>query len=101
MAAATATLRWVLQLHRDVPRAARFYAEGLDFSVNVCTLRWAELQSGPLKLALMHTNDRCGYCCLPPRSPPSITQFVLLRVSDGCKFGVVRGNEVGVNMAVF
>jgi len=34
--AATATLRWVLQLHRDVPRAARFYAEGLDFSVNVC-----------------------------------------------------------------
>ena len=53
--AATATLRWVLQLHRDVPRAARFYAEGLDFSVNVCTLRWAELQSGPLKLALMHT----------------------------------------------
>nr|CAB3469810.1 unnamed protein product [Digitaria exilis] len=56
--AATATLRWVLQLHRDVPRAARFYSEGLDFSVNVCTLRWAELQSGPLKLALMHTNDR-------------------------------------------
>ena len=56
--AATATLRWVLQLHRDVPRAARFYAEGLDFSVNVCTLRWAELQSGPFKLALMHTNDR-------------------------------------------
>ena len=101
MAAATATLRWVLQLHRDVPRAARFYAEGLEFSVNVCTLRWAELQSGPLKLALMHTNDRCGYCCLLPRSPPSITQFVLLRVSDGCKFGVVRGDEVGVNMAVF
>nr|XP_015640937.2 uncharacterized protein LOC4340193 [Oryza sativa Japonica Group] len=56
-AAATATLRWVLQMHRDVPRAARFYSEGLDFSVNVCTLRWAELQSGPLKLALMHTND--------------------------------------------
>nr|BAX25128.1 hypothetical protein [Oryza brachyantha] len=56
--AAAATLRWVLQMHRDVPRAARFYAEGLDFSVNVCTLRWAELQSGPLKLALMHTNDR-------------------------------------------
>ena len=76
MAAATATLRWVLQLHRDVPRAARFYAEGLDFSVNVCTLRWAELQSGPLKLALMHTNDRCEYFCLLPRSPCSIIQFV-------------------------
>ncbi|THU48342.1 hypothetical protein C4D60_Mb09t25220 [Musa balbisiana] len=50
-----AAFRWVLQLHRDVPRAARFYSEGLDFSVNVCTLRWAELQSGPLKLALMHS----------------------------------------------
>ncbi|KAM0847626.1 hypothetical protein ACQ4PT_054903 [Festuca glaucescens] len=54
---AAATLRWVVQMHRDVPRAARFYAEGLDFGVNVCTLRFAELQSGPLKLALMHTND--------------------------------------------
>jgi hypothetical protein len=94
MAAATATLRWVLQLHRDVPRAARFYSEGLDFSVNVCTLRWAELQSGPLKLALMHTNDRCGYCCFLPRSRRSIIQLVLLRASDGCGFGVVRGNEV-------
>ncbi|URE29097.1 hypothetical protein MUK42_03478 [Musa troglodytarum] len=49
-----AAFRWVLQLHRDVPRAARFYSEGLDFSVNVCTLRWAGLQSG-LKLALMHS----------------------------------------------
>ncbi|KAI0524230.1 hypothetical protein KFK09_003594 [Dendrobium nobile] len=50
-----AAFRWVLQLHRDVPKAARFYSEGLDFSVDVCTLRWAELQSGPLKLALMHS----------------------------------------------
>ena len=74
---AAATLRWVLQLHRDVPRAARFYSEGLDFSVNVCTLRWAELQSGPLKLALMHTNDRCGYWWLfIPRSPRIIILFV-------------------------
>ncbi|KAJ3683070.1 hypothetical protein LUZ60_013297 [Juncus effusus] len=48
-------LRWVVQMHRDVPRAARFYSDGLDFTVNVCTLRWAELQSGPLKLALMHS----------------------------------------------
>ncbi|KAJ8616270.1 hypothetical protein MRB53_035642 [Persea americana] len=52
-----ASLRWVLQLHKDVPRAARFYSEGLDFSVNVCTLKWAELQSGPFKLALMQSNS--------------------------------------------
>ncbi|XP_074580248.1 uncharacterized protein LOC141836640 [Curcuma longa] len=50
-----AVVRWILQLHRDVPRAARFYSEGLDFSVDVCTLRWAELHSGPFKLALMHS----------------------------------------------
>jgi hypothetical protein len=51
----TAALRWIVQMHRDVPKAARFYADGLDFTVNVCTLHWAELQSGPLKLALMHS----------------------------------------------
>uniref|UniRef100_A0A2N9FHZ4 Glyoxalase/fosfomycin resistance/dioxygenase domain-containing protein n=1 Tax=Fagus sylvatica TaxID=28930 RepID=A0A2N9FHZ4_FAGSY len=50
-----ASFRWILQLHKDVPKAARFYTEGLDFTVNVCTLRWAELQSGPLKLALMQS----------------------------------------------
>ncbi|XP_062147134.1 uncharacterized protein LOC133854885 [Alnus glutinosa] len=54
---ATASFRWLLQLHKDVPKAARFYTEGLDFTVNVCTLRWAELQSGPLKLGLMQSNN--------------------------------------------
>ncbi|OAY56412.1 uncharacterized protein LOC110604882 isoform X2 [Manihot esculenta] len=55
---AAASFRWLLQLHKDVPRAARFYSEGLDFTVNVCTLRWAELQSASLKLALMQSpND--------------------------------------------
>ncbi|PKA56432.1 hypothetical protein AXF42_Ash014935 [Apostasia shenzhenica] len=52
-----ATFRWVLQLHKDVPKAARFYSEGLGFTIDVCTLRWAELQSGPLKLALMHSSS--------------------------------------------
>ncbi|RVW43225.1 hypothetical protein CK203_015608 [Vitis vinifera] len=53
-----ASFRWILQLHKDVPRAARFYSEGLDFTINVCTLRWAELQSGPLKLALMQNQSQ-------------------------------------------
>ncbi|XP_055823556.1 uncharacterized protein LOC129892046 isoform X2 [Solanum dulcamara] len=52
-----ASFRWILQLHKDVPKAARFYSDGLDFSINVCTHRWAELQSGPLKLALMHSSS--------------------------------------------
>ncbi|KAA3460118.1 Lactoylglutathione lyase/glyoxalase I family protein [Gossypium australe] len=50
-----ASFRWLLQFHKDVPKATKFYSQGLDFSVNVCTLRWAELQSGPLKLALMQS----------------------------------------------
>ncbi|GLJ44872.1 hypothetical protein SUGI_0944540 [Cryptomeria japonica] len=53
MAAKAATLRWIVQLHKDVPKAARFYSDGLGFTVNVCTLKWAELQSGPLTIALM------------------------------------------------
>ncbi|KAK7853757.1 uncharacterized protein LOC112038744 [Quercus suber] len=65
---AAASFRWILQLHKDVPKAARFYSEGLDLTVNVCTLRWAELQSGPLKLALMQSpNDHVvqnGYSSL-------------------------------------
>ncbi|CAI9279578.1 unnamed protein product [Lactuca saligna] len=57
MVAASASFRWILQLHKDVPKAAKFYKEGLDFTINVCTLRWAELESGPLKLALMHSSS--------------------------------------------
>ncbi|KAK1420219.1 hypothetical protein QVD17_21633 [Tagetes erecta] len=53
----TASFKWILQLHKDVPKAARFYKQGLDFTINVCTLRWAELESGPLKLALMHSSS--------------------------------------------
>ena len=49
----SATLKWVLQLHKDVPKAAQFYSEGLDFTLHLCTLRWAHLQSGPLNLALL------------------------------------------------
>ncbi|XVF10483.1 hypothetical protein REPUB_Repub07fG0187000 [Reevesia pubescens] len=52
---AAASFRWLLQLHKDVPKAAKFYSQGLDFSVNICTLRWAELQSGPLKLGLVQS----------------------------------------------
>lgn len=46
------SLRHVLLLQRDVPKAARFYNEGLGLTVNVCTERWAELQAGATRLAL-------------------------------------------------
>ncbi|KAL2892072.1 Protein pelota-like protein, partial [Bienertia sinuspersici] len=55
-----AILRWVMQLHKDVPKAANFYSQGLGFTVNVCTPRWAELHLDSFKLALLHS----------PRTPP-------------------------------
>ncbi|KAJ8768535.1 hypothetical protein K2173_022640 [Erythroxylum novogranatense] len=36
---------WILQLHKDVPIAIRFYSQGLDFTVNVCTLRYSFMLS--------------------------------------------------------
>ncbi|KAM1013516.1 hypothetical protein FF1_043443 [Malus domestica] len=52
---AAESFRWLLQLHKDVPKASRFNAEGLDFTVNVCTIRWADLRFGSLKLSLMQS----------------------------------------------
>lgn len=58
-----ATLRHVLLLQRDVPRAARFYSEGLGLPVAVLTERWAELRAGSTSLALKAV-DGCAAFCL-------------------------------------
>lgn len=58
-----ATIRWIVQLHKDVPKAARFYSDGLGLSLHVCTLNWAELQSGPLKLALLRAPRYTSFPC--------------------------------------
>ncbi|GAQ85263.1 hypothetical protein KFL_002260190 [Klebsormidium nitens] len=52
-----ARLRYIMLLQRDVPRAAKFYSEGLGLTVNVCSDRWAELQSGDMKLALKQVDS--------------------------------------------
>ncbi|PQP96558.1 uncharacterized protein Pyn_12427 [Prunus yedoensis var. nudiflora] len=88
---AGASFRWILQLHKDVPKAARFYSEGLDFTVDVCTLRWAELQSGPLKLALMQSpNDhvmqnRMGYSSLLSFTVKDINQTMTKLMALGAE----------------
>ena len=58
-----ATLRHVLLLQRDVPRAARFYSEGLGLPIAVLTERWAELRAGSTSLALKAV-DGCAALCL-------------------------------------
>lgn len=45
-------LRQVLLLQRDVPKATKFYKEGLGLRVKVLTERWAELDAGSITLAL-------------------------------------------------
>eukprot|EP00850_Spirogloea_muscicola_P014776 SM000108S14220 [mRNA] locus=s108:437043:437946:+ [translate_table: standard] len=47
-----ALLRCVMMLQRDVPRGVQFYRDGLGLAVNVCTERFAELQSGDVKLTI-------------------------------------------------
>lgn len=45
-------LRHILLLQRDVPKAAKFYSEGLGLEIRVLTERWAELDCGSSSLAL-------------------------------------------------
>lgn len=49
---ASQMLRHILLLQRDVPKAAKFYSEGLGLKVKVLTERWAELYCGSSILAL-------------------------------------------------
>ncbi|CAN6443882.1 unnamed protein product [Victoria cruziana] len=84
-----ASFRWLLQLHKDVPKAAQFYSEGLGFTVNVCTLRWAELQSGPLRLALMQSSSEVmmqkGYSSLLSFTVKDISATVTKLMSLGAE----------------
>ncbi|KAL6982974.1 hypothetical protein U1Q18_016369 [Sarracenia purpurea var. burkii] len=40
-----ASFRWILQLHMDVPKAAKFYSEGLDFTINKLPPFWNEYRN--------------------------------------------------------
>eukprot|EP00245_Coleochaete_scutata_P005239 TRINITY_DN18655_c0_g1_i1.p1 TRINITY_DN18655_c0_g1~~TRINITY_DN18655_c0_g1_i1.p1 ORF type:complete len:118 (-),score=19.53 TRINITY_DN18655_c0_g1_i1:66-419(-) len=70
-----AVLKYIMLLQRDVPKAARFYGEGLGLKVNVCTERWAELQSGGMKLALKQVDSEAH--CTTGYSP-----FLSFNVED-------------------
>jgi len=76
-----AVFKYLVLLHTDVPKAAQFYAHGLGLAVNVCTLRWAELQSGPCKIALMQA----------PRYNTSLSlDFLVFQLGKTC---LVLGSE--------
>lgn len=46
------SLRYVLLLQKDVPKATDFYSRGLGLAVEVITERWAELRGQNVTLAL-------------------------------------------------
>ncbi|GMH00451.1 hypothetical protein Nepgr_002290 [Nepenthes gracilis] len=84
-----AAFRWLLQLHKDVPRAARFYSEGLGLSINVCTPRWAELQTDSFKLALLHSSSELflqkGYSSLLSFTVTDINNTVMKLMDLGAE----------------
>lgn len=53
-------LRQILLLQRDLPKAAKFYQEGLGLPVKVLTERWAEFDVGCTTLALKAVE---GFVC--------------------------------------
>ncbi|KAI7844177.1 hypothetical protein COHA_002312 [Chlorella ohadii] len=55
------SLRYVLLLQRDLPKALRFYEQGLGLPVKVVTERWAELTAGRSTLALKAADGE-AYC---------------------------------------
>ena len=61
-AACMASLKYILLLQRDVPKAASFYSEGLGLSVRVLSERWAELEAGGSTIALKAVE---GYATSP------------------------------------
>uniref|UniRef100_A0A7C8Z7A4 VOC domain-containing protein n=1 Tax=Opuntia streptacantha TaxID=393608 RepID=A0A7C8Z7A4_OPUST len=90
-----AVFRWVMQLHKDVPRAARFYSEGLGFTVNVCTRRWAQLQSDSFNLALLHSPSENvgqeGYSSLLSFTVTDINSTVMKLIELGAQLdGPIR-----------
>lgn len=65
-------LRQVLLLQRDVPKATKFYQDGLGLKVMVLTERWAELDAGSVTVALKAVE---GY---------GISRFAAATCSMGC-----------------
>ena len=68
MAVASASLRYVMLMIKDVPKAAAFYSEGLGLPVVRLSDSWAELDTGgggpPLALKQA---DGCVLCRAPSR----------------------------------
>ena len=57
------SLRYILLLQRDVPKAARFFTDGLGLTARVVTEKWAELSAGDSTIALKAADGCAGRGC--------------------------------------
>ena len=56
-------LQHILLMQRNVPRAAKYYSEGLGMSLKVLTESWAELDAGGATVALKQADRRTSCFC--------------------------------------
>ena len=59
-------LRHVMLIQRNVPRAAKYYSEGVGLELRILTETWAELDAGGTVIAL----KACDGCVLSIVLPP-------------------------------
>ncbi|EFJ18097.1 hypothetical protein SELMODRAFT_76976 [Selaginella moellendorffii] len=82
-------VRHLVQLHADVPKAAKLYSNALGFTVAVCTERWAELTCGDFKIAMMQapsdTKPAKNYSSFISVSVPDIDDTVVKLISMGAE----------------
>ena len=56
-------LQHILLLQRSVPRAAKYYSEGIGLQLSLLTESWAELKAGTTTIALKHTDRSARALC--------------------------------------
>jgi catechol-2,3-dioxygenase len=85
----SAQLQYVLLLQRNVPRAAKYYSEGIGLQLNLLTESWAELQAGATIIALKHT-ERCGDARCGDAMRTSDTCSPVSQMQDTSRCGSLR-----------
>ncbi|KAB2604556.1 hypothetical protein D8674_040680 [Pyrus ussuriensis x Pyrus communis] len=81
-----ALFRWLLQLHMDVPTAGRFYAEGLDFTVNSSLFKLSLMQN-PKDHAVQNGNSSLLSFTVPDINQ-TVTKLLPFDVFDGHMLGL-------------
>lgn len=77
-------LQHILLLQRNVPRAAKYYSEGVGLTLTVLTENWAELQAGSTTIALKHVNRRANPIRRKPDAGTALCYCRAAEVGQAC-----------------